>query len=138
MYAVQLLKLAGYTKILTTASPKHHQYLSKLGATHNFDYSSPTLAQDVQNVAGGRVPLVVDNIATISTLTAISKFISSNGKVAILLPIKDSQGLTGGEMWMEMPEGRSPFTSDVELLLVRTFLYEQVCLGFSTATVHRY
>lgn len=126
MYAVQLLKLAGYTNILTTASKAHHQYLSELGATHNFDYASPTLAKDIQKTIGGGVPLVVDNIATFSTLAAISKFVSPNGKVAVLLPVKDSVGLTGGGLFQALPAEKSQFSPGVELIYVRTFEFQGV------------
>jgi len=125
IYAVQLLKLAGYTKILTTASKRHHEYLSQLGASHNFDYGSPTLADDIISAIDGHVPLVVNCISTIKTLAAISKFIDKNGKLAILVPVKDSDGLTGGQMWTELPSDLSPFTPDIELIYVETFMFQQ-------------
>lgn len=92
-----MLKLAGYMNILTTASKKHHVYLSKLSAAHNFNYNSPTSAEDILKAAGGRIPLVVNNTATLSTLTAISQFIAPGSKLAVLLPVKDSEGLFGGD-----------------------------------------
>lgn len=44
--AIQLAVAAGY-EVISTASPKNHAYLKKLGATKAFDYNSPTVVQDI-------------------------------------------------------------------------------------------
>ncbi|KAF2793248.1 putative quinone oxidoreductase [Melanomma pulvis-pyrius CBS 109.77] len=44
--AIQLATAAGYD-VITTASPKNHQYLKRLGAVHVFDYRSATVTQDI-------------------------------------------------------------------------------------------
>ncbi|KAF4947312.1 hypothetical protein FSARC_14007 [Fusarium sarcochroum] len=45
--AIQLAKAAGFSPILTTASPHNHDALKKLGATEAFDYKSPTVVEDI-------------------------------------------------------------------------------------------
>ncbi|KAF7309028.1 PKS-ER domain-containing protein [Mycena kentingensis (nom. inval.)] len=50
-YTLQLLRLAGYTNVVATASPAHHAVLLALGAKHVFDYRSPALTQDILSVA---------------------------------------------------------------------------------------
>lgn len=118
-----MLKLAGYTNILATASKKHHAYLSELGATKSFDYASPTLADDIRSFVGGSVPIAIDVVSTFGTLDAISKVIDPKGKLAVLLPVKEGQRLLDGPVLMEIPKERSPFGEDVELVYVGTFEY---------------
>jgi len=123
MYTIQLLKLAGYTKILTTASKQHHEYLHGLGASDTFDYASPTLVEDILRASGGTVPLAVSCISSFTTLAAISKVISGDGKLAIVLPITDSDSLVGNQVYFELPADRSPFKPRVELIYIATFNY---------------
>lgn len=44
--AIQLAVAAGY-EVISTASPKNHNYLEKLGAVEVFDYNSPTVVADI-------------------------------------------------------------------------------------------
>lgn len=128
-YAIQLLKLAGYKNILTTASPRHHELLRRLGATHIFDYSSTDLTDQVLKAAGGKVPLVLDCITAESTLAAMVDIISSDGTIALLLPIKEGnsvRGAAGTEMAMELAHEKNPFPKSVNVVGVRTFLYQTV------------
>jgi NADPH:quinone reductase-like Zn-dependent oxidoreductase len=46
---LQLAKSAGFSPIITTASPKNHALLKELGADYCFDYNSPTVVDDVRN-----------------------------------------------------------------------------------------
>ncbi|KAI1019328.1 hypothetical protein LB503_009136 [Fusarium chuoi] len=48
MMAIQLAKAAGLQYIFTTASAKNHDILRELGATHCFDYRSPSVVEDIQ------------------------------------------------------------------------------------------
>lgn len=122
-YVLQLLKLAGYTNILVTASKKHHAYLSELGATKSFDYASPTMVEDIRETAGGAVPIAIDIISTFGTLGAIAKVIEPKGKLAVLLPVKGGERLLDGELLWEIPKESSPFGPDVELLYVGTMAF---------------
>ncbi len=47
--AIQLATAAGYD-VITTASPKNHEYLKRLGAVHVFDYRSATVTQNIISV----------------------------------------------------------------------------------------
>ncbi|GKT82594.1 hypothetical protein CT0861_03728 [Colletotrichum tofieldiae] len=49
--AIQLAKAAGFNPIFTTASAKNHATLQQLGATHCFDYKSPTVTEDIRAAA---------------------------------------------------------------------------------------
>ena len=128
-YAVQLLNIAGYKNVIVTASPKHHEYLKSLGATHAFDYNSPSLAEDIAKVVGGdgKIKLVLDAVTTETTLQAISKIASPQAKIAILLPVKEGSNVTGDErMHMSIPDSFNPFAKSVTVVGVRTFLYQEV------------
>ncbi|KAL2864124.1 zinc-binding alcohol dehydrogenase family protein [Aspergillus lucknowensis] len=51
--AVQLAVAAGY-RVLSTASPKNHEYVRGLGAAEVFDYNSPALTRDLVAACKGR------------------------------------------------------------------------------------
>ncbi|KAF5678031.1 hypothetical protein FDENT_9085 [Fusarium denticulatum] len=51
---IQLAKAAGF-EVITTASPKNFDYLKKLGASHTFDYNSPTIKEDLLAAVKGKV-----------------------------------------------------------------------------------
>ncbi|KAG6808140.1 hypothetical protein H0H93_000535, partial [Arthromyces matolae] len=129
-YAVQLLQAAGYRKILATASPKHHAFLKSIGATDTFDYNNPNLSSDVAKAVGGngKVPIVIDCIATESTLKALADIVSPTGTAAILMPIKKSNTITvkqASDFIPGIPEDNAPFAKTVKTLNVRTFTFLQ-------------
>lgn len=126
-YAIQLLKFAGYTNIFATASPRHHEYLRSLGASHVFDYNNAALAAEVEAAAGGKVSVVLDCVTAESTIAAVSKFISPQGSVALLLPIKEGSAVTGApdaQMHMELLDEKNPFPQTVKVIGVKTFTYQ--------------
>ncbi|KAM0431317.1 hypothetical protein ACHAPT_005291 [Fusarium lateritium] len=51
--AIQLAVAAGY-EVLTTASPKNFDLVKRLGASHVFDYKSPTVMADLLKAAEGK------------------------------------------------------------------------------------
>ncbi|KAJ7463397.1 chaperonin 10-like protein [Mycena galericulata] len=126
-YAIQLLRAAGYTNVVATASPKHHAFLRTLGAKSVFDYNGPTLAADIGSAVGGdgKIALAYDSITAEGTLAKIAQVISPQGTVALLLPIKEGNKVAVGEapMHMQIPSGRSPFLPETKVVGVRTFQY---------------
>ncbi|CAL5866469.1 uncharacterized protein PFLUO_LOCUS677 [Penicillium psychrofluorescens] len=48
--AIQFARASGVYPILVTASPERHAMLTELGATHCFDYKSPTVSAEIQAV----------------------------------------------------------------------------------------
>lgn len=130
---VRLLHLAGYTRVFATASSKHHDYLRALGATDLFDYSSPTLVDDINKALGGpeKITLAVDCISAEKTLSILAKIVSPTGRVALLVPVKKGSTLNNGEednLFLDLPlaENVNPFQKDTNIIGVRTFLYQQV------------
>lgn len=131
LYAIQLLHLAGYKKVIATASKKHHDYLRSLGASDTFDYNSSSLVEDIASAIGGdgKALLALDCVSAETTLALVGKIVSPLGKVAILLPIKEGNSVTGGqdqEMLWEVPNDKNPFPKETEIIYVRTFTYLQV------------
>jgi NADPH:quinone reductase-like Zn-dependent oxidoreductase len=51
--AIQLAVASGY-EVITTCSPRNFDYVKKLGASHAFDYNSPTVVQDIVAVFSGK------------------------------------------------------------------------------------
>jgi NADPH:quinone reductase-like Zn-dependent oxidoreductase len=49
--ALQFARASGISPIIVTASPSRHEILRELGATLCFDYSSPTVVEEIQNAA---------------------------------------------------------------------------------------
>lgn len=49
--AIQLAVAAGYS-VITTASPRNFEYVKNLGASHVFDYNSPTVVADILTTLG--------------------------------------------------------------------------------------
>jgi NADPH:quinone reductase-like Zn-dependent oxidoreductase len=95
LYAIQLLKLAGYTNVIVTASQRNHEYLKSLGATHTIDYRSPNLASELLRVSGGRkYEFAVDIIAARTSLGALSEVLDAEAALALLLPVKSSDNLS--------------------------------------------
>jgi hypothetical protein len=134
-YAIQLLSLAGYKNIISTASKKHHEYLQSLGATSTFDYNSPTLVDDIAKAAGGdgKVTLALDCITAETTLSIIGKVLSSAGTVAILLPVKEGNSVTaapGGQMFTDIPKDKNPLPAGAKYVAISTFNYQEVGIDF--------
>jgi NADPH:quinone reductase-like Zn-dependent oxidoreductase len=65
---VQFLRASGCQNILVTASPKRHELLKRLGATHCFDYTSPNVDADiaatVESLGQGPITHGLDAVAT--------------------------------------------------------------------------
>ena len=107
----------------------HHEYLRSLGATHTFDYSSPTLADEVIKAACGKVTLIIDCIATEGTLGDISKFAAPDAVVAVLLDIKEGNSMYVTDLsktFSELPKDRNPFPESVKIVGVSAFQYFDV------------
>lgn len=62
---VQLARAAGFSPIITTASPRNHKFLKKIGASHCFDYHSEHVVDDIRSALNGKkLRVVYDAVAT--------------------------------------------------------------------------
>ncbi|KAJ4258015.1 hypothetical protein NW762_008152 [Fusarium torreyae] len=65
--AIQIAKAAGFSTILTTASPHNHEALKKIGATETFDYRSPKVVEEIHayvKSTGKSLKTVFDAVAS--------------------------------------------------------------------------
>ncbi|KAI1032529.1 hypothetical protein LB503_012603 [Fusarium chuoi] len=63
--AIQIAKAAGFSPIITTASPQNHEPLKKLGADEVFDYRSATVVKDIRaylETSGKSLKTVFDTV----------------------------------------------------------------------------
>jgi NADPH:quinone reductase-like Zn-dependent oxidoreductase len=124
-YAIQVLKATGFTQIITTASSKHHASLRELGATHTFDYNSPSLAEDILKVTNGaKIKFAFDCVTTESSMKAIAGVVDKGSKVGFLLPIKQGTTVVGSKLLIEIPEKENPYPNGVEVIPTSTFAYQ--------------
>lgn len=88
--AIQLVKLSGFSPIITTASLKHAEYLKSLGATHVIDrsVSGSALASEIGTVTqNAPIKYAVDSISLADTQQAAYDLVAPGGQVAVFLPI---------------------------------------------------
>ncbi|KAJ5368995.1 uncharacterized protein N7496_008755 [Penicillium cataractarum] len=89
--AVQFAKASGVFPILVSASPGRHALLSELGATHCFDYKSPSVIEDIQivlqNYQFDGVPYAFDAVGSLSGLGSAQMVASCSSKDAILVSV---------------------------------------------------
>ncbi|KAL0477629.1 zinc-binding alcohol dehydrogenase domain-containing protein [Acrasis kona] len=86
-YAIQLASQSGL-KVVTTASKKHNEYLTSLGASAVLDYSSPTVVEDLKKL--GPYEYAFDAIAEHGTTKKIAEILQPKGaKVAVTLDVSD-------------------------------------------------
>lgn len=132
LYTIQLLRRAGYTNIIATASPRTQAQAMAAGATFVFDYKDPDVTQQVLHVAGSEpIHYALDPVCTSDSLSKVAKIVKTPGaKVAVLIPIKkgDLTNLSsgGGELLADLPQELNPFEMGVEAVVTRTFFWEQV------------
>lgn len=88
-YTLQLLKYYGYKRVAATASKKHHEYLSKLGAAFIADYNDEDVVQQVKGYFGSSPIRVLDCVGSAGgSIKPVSKIATEPGSiVAILLPV---------------------------------------------------
>ncbi|KAI8609816.1 alcohol dehydrogenase class-3 [Chytriomyces sp. MP71] len=83
--AIQFAKASGYT-VLTTASPRNFDYLTRLGADKVFDYNSATVAADIRAASNGGVTLAFDCVSEAqSPRICAESFRPEGGKYSALL-----------------------------------------------------
>ena len=130
---IQALKLAGYTNIIATASPRHHDLLASLGAKASIDYRSEYLADLIRGSAGGRpVEIAIDCIGARLSIEAYAPAVAKDARVAILMPVKDGDKVYNGKKAgseyhsLEFPKWTQDALSSAKLIPVYTFRNQDV------------
>lgn len=129
-YMVQIFKLAGYTKIYATASPRNHALLRELGAKECFDYRLPDLAEQILKASGGaKMAIVVDTIAAEPSMKAFAPVMDKNTRLALLVPIKKGPSVTNhpdSEMTLALEPWVIDIVNGATILPVFTFKIHDV------------
>ena len=61
--AIQVAKLVYGLRVITTASPKHHDFLRSLGADAVFDYHDSDVVDQIKKVGGANIPYAFDMVS---------------------------------------------------------------------------
>ncbi|KAK2674713.1 Polyketide synthase, enoylreductase domain [Fusarium oxysporum f. sp. vasinfectum] len=76
--SVQYLTQAGY-EVITTTSPKHKDFVSKLGASKIIDHSQESEALTKDLIAAGPYDIVLDTISTGATVKLLADVVAAQG-----------------------------------------------------------
>lgn len=88
-YAIQLAALSGFSPIITTASPKHEEYLKTLGATVVVDRHIPATQEAFHRFSEKPIGVVLDAISSAETHEDALKILGSGGLLASVLALED-------------------------------------------------
>ncbi|KAG8906674.1 hypothetical protein FRB99_006375 [Tulasnella sp. 403] len=128
-YTLQLLRLAGFTNIITTASPRSAPAAFNFGATHVLDYNDPDVVEKIKKLAGSPIKHALDPVGTRASLANISQIVTEPGsRVAVLVPVKAGD-LTdihegGAKLFGALPQELNPFGPGVDAISTYTFQWE--------------
>ncbi|KAL2816077.1 chaperonin 10-like protein [Aspergillus granulosus] len=78
LYAIQIAKYYGLN-VVTTCSPRHHDLVRSLGASHVFDYRDPKVVESIKAATDSGLKHVFDTIGNDSSSTIASQTISEQG-----------------------------------------------------------
>lgn len=131
IYTIQLLRLAGYTNLITTTSTRTAAAAKGFGAAHVFDYNDPEVVSKIKAVAGGPIKCGYDSVGTRSSLKSMAELVTEPGsKFGFLIPVKTGDISSihdlGAELSWELPEDLKTFREGVEVLPIATFQWEKV------------
>lgn len=59
---IQVTKLVYGLRVITTASPKHHDFLRSFGADAVFDYHDSDVVDQIKKVGGANIPYAFDMV----------------------------------------------------------------------------
>ncbi|OCH85946.1 GroES-like protein [Obba rivulosa] len=86
-FAIQLAKLAGFSPLITTASPRNAGALKALGATHVVDRNLPAdaLAEEVAKITSLPIEVALDAISLPTTQNAAYDILAPSGQLVVVL-----------------------------------------------------
>jgi NADPH:quinone reductase-like Zn-dependent oxidoreductase len=128
---IQLAAASGLT-VISTASPKNHDFVKSLGATHVLDYNSPTITSDLISLiqqSGTDFVGAYDAIGTPTTASTVSQIVSAlgGGKVASALETAEAPNVTSSMVLA--PKAVLPPNEAIAKTIWRDFLPEALRSG---------
>ncbi|VDB82637.1 unnamed protein product [Peniophora sp. CBMAI 1063] len=127
-YAIQILKQAGYTNVITAASPRHSILLKSYGARIIIDYRAPLAdvhAALLDAANGQKYMKVLDCVGhDKKTIALYRDVVAAGGTVALLLPVQisDEKGEVVSAQSVDSDFG--DFPEGVKSVGVRTHFYQ--------------
>ncbi|KAG9035680.1 hypothetical protein FRB95_010918 [Tulasnella sp. JGI-2019a] len=86
IYAIKLAKLSGLS-VLTTASPKNHDFLKELGADVVFDYKDPDAPRLIREWSHGGISAALDTVSDQDSVPLVAQALGDKGgKIITVLP----------------------------------------------------
>lgn len=125
---IQFAKASGY-KVLTTASPKHHDYLRSIGADEVFDYNSPTCGSDINTATNNSLVKAWDCISLEGSAAICAQALSSTAAnvtyasllfVAMDMLQKINPNIASNQMTLAYTIFNEPFTKGAEYPAIPT------------------
>ncbi|GAQ38521.1 hypothetical protein AtubIFM61612_007939 [Aspergillus tubingensis] len=130
--AVQILKHWGYTNVIATASPKHHERIKAYGAAHVFDYRDPNVTASILELLASQGQSksirVFDTVASkYGSLIPISKIATQPGSavVAVLPVVISTSAEKDGLKLSPDVSAEAPWASGVEIHPIVVYNYEE-------------
>ncbi|KAI8826835.1 chaperonin 10-like protein [Fimicolochytrium jonesii] len=80
MYAVQLASAAGYN-VIATASPKNHELVRSLGASHVVDYKRDDVVEEIKKLTAGRARAGLDLVGHGDAIGKLSQVLRANADI---------------------------------------------------------
>ncbi|KAG8966899.1 hypothetical protein FRC05_002347 [Tulasnella sp. 425] len=88
LYAIALAKLSGL-RVVTTASPKNHLLLKRIGADEVFDYKDPDAPRKIKEWSNGQIKHALDSISENGSTKLVAEAMSDDGgRIIIILPVE--------------------------------------------------
>lgn len=81
--AIQVAKLVFGLKVITTASPKNHDFLKSLGADAVFDYHDTDVSKQIRDFAGDSIAYALDTISSEYSFQHVYDSTANSSHVAI-------------------------------------------------------
>lgn len=134
--SVQYLSQAGYS-VSTTSSPKHRDFVSKLGAAAVFDHTTEPDVLVNEIVAKGPYDLVVDAISLPNTVAVTARVLAAQGggKLYVMQPALGPETLPDGVTCMFEPWSDPLYKEenrDLQEWVVQTYLPQGISQGAIT------
>ncbi len=90
LVALQLVKLSGYSTIITTASLHNTELLKSLGASHVIDRKADVVSE-AKKILSGPIDLVYDAVSTKETQAQALDIVAPGGQIVSVLGVQVDQ-----------------------------------------------
>ncbi|RLV92480.1 Uncharacterized protein JA1_003155 [Spathaspora sp. JA1] len=121
--AIQVAKVVYGLNVITTASPRNHEFLKSLGADHVFDYRDPEVVSKIREVGSGRIVYGLDTIAEPETFQKVYDATEGTPEVFLdsLLGMDDTDIVTNPERKVHYGYTMGYLVLDKEVTMGKTF-----------------